>query len=306
VLGALSGAALAEFIPGRIYISNVRREIWQDVPEEIWEFDPATGQSRVFADAGALPGIQDLVFTPDGGALRAALFWSNTIGAFDQNGNLTTALGPDDGIVRPRDTAYDRAGNFFVLTGQDARLLRFPPDGGPPTVVADYLDGILSGGPLAAAPNGDLYYGFPDGYDVMRITPDGVTAPFVHLPQGSIGSLAVDSQGNVFIATGWGVYRVDGGNPDTLHFLSPVSAGVYSFANIRLSPDESLLWMNQGRDIYGINPIDGNWSRLGQLPDHEYYHYGTGMAVYVPEPASLTLLGCCAVWFTSRVVRRRG
>lgn len=129
----------AEFVPGYVYVADSAVPPCFDggPPDRIWEVDPATGESRVFA---TIPeefcgGLTGLTFTPDGQYLRASAAIAGSILEIDGAGNVGVALDREDGLVFPigaSNLAYDRAGNFWVGDFFPARVLRFPSASGPP------------------------------------------------------------------------------------------------------------------------------------------------------------------------------
>lgn len=147
-------------------------------PDQIWEVNPQTGESRVFA---TLPpeicgGFQGLAFTPDGQYLRVGSFWDSQVLQIDGDGNFSVALGPEDGLNPPNgfnNLAYGAAGNFFVGTVLPTRILKFPAEGTPPTVFANRQDGIIGSTSLSFAPTGALYATVFDGGLTYRFDPDG-------------------------------------------------------------------------------------------------------------------------------------
>ncbi len=162
----LASGVRAEFIPGHVFAAQSAAS--QCTKQEklggdrIWEIDPQTGQATVFVQipeemCGFLTG---LVFTPDGSRLRASMWLRGEIVEFDSEGNMTIALDVTDGIACPwgfNNLAHDAEGNFYVAHQCPENILRFPADGGPPTVFADAADGVDQVEAIAFAPDGDLY-----------------------------------------------------------------------------------------------------------------------------------------------------
>jgi sugar lactone lactonase YvrE len=302
-------AAQADFVAGRIYVSASSGPC--DEPEanpRIWEFDPATGNSRVFAelpDDGHCGFITGLTFTPDGSRLRASVYNPSAILEFDSDGNFTTALGPPDGVFGPlggNNIAYDRDDNFYVLGG--LRILRFPAEGGPGEIYGDNPNGIIGPGPIALAPNGNLFYGPANAQvrTIWRFTGPGQSAIFDTLPSNtSLASLAVDSAGNVFASTDSGIYRYSGGDPATRTWISPVG-GAGGYSAMTLAPDESALFVSDASRISSVNPVTGESRLLVTLPvEPEFENAGYGIAVAIPEPAALA---CFVLLFAFRPFRR--
>ena len=112
----------AEFVPGRLYVAGDLG--WCPTPDlhsdgGILEFDPLTGDCRVFA---RLPEelcsrLGGMTFTPDNSRLRVSAYNQNSILEIDGEGNVSVALGPEDGISSPlggNNIAYGPNGDFFV------------------------------------------------------------------------------------------------------------------------------------------------------------------------------------------------
>src|SRR5262245_36429833 len=180
----------AEFVPGRLYVSGGISFCEKGGKLEddcIYEFDPLTGESRVFATlpeglCGMLGGV---TFTPDYSRLRVSAYSRSSILEIDGDGNVSVALGPQDGIGSPlggNNLAYAPNGDFYV--SEFTRILRFPASGGPGELFADFFDGVRRFGPLAIAPDGNVYFG-PAGLqerEILRFTPDGEGSVFDVLP----------------------------------------------------------------------------------------------------------------------------
>jgi len=238
---ALGGAAFAEFTPGHVFVSYPAGKLcaggfatW----DQIWEIDPATGENRLFVelsgdDCGIVSG---LAFTPDGSRLRASLLLKNQIVEFDSQGRMTVLYDSTDGISGPfgfNNLAYDRQQppNFYVLNAGTGKILRFPPDGGAPTVFADSSDGILGRGAIAFAPDGDMYFAnLAGGWYVQRITPEG--DGFLFEDYGNLicpVAVTADDAGSVYIGltrtNGQGdLLRYEAGDPASKELLGPEPA----------------------------------------------------------------------------------
>jgi hypothetical protein len=159
-------AARGQFVPGHVFVAEspgkvcMNQEIYGH--DQIWEFDPEAGEATLFVQipeemCGFLTG---LAFTPDGSRLRASSFIQSWILEFDSQANMTIAMDVSDGIACPwgfNNLAYDADGNFYVANQCTHNILRFPPDGGPPTVYVDAADGFGNIDAIAFAADGDLY-----------------------------------------------------------------------------------------------------------------------------------------------------
>jgi sugar lactone lactonase YvrE len=293
----IGAAARADFIPGHIYVGepNVDGCFNPFAPNDrVWDVDPVTGQSQVFAEVpDALCGVmRGLTFTPDGSKLRAGIWLGSKVLEIDGSGNVTQVLGSADGIAGPNgsnDLAYAANGDFYVANEFTRNILKFPAAGGPGEVFADLFDGITSGGNLGFAPNGDLYWGEDGGDTILRFDPSGQGQVFGP-PLGGIDTLTVSSSGDVYVGIHNGtVARFTAGNPGSLEFLTPpfYSGG---FAAMTFSPDESLLYIASLNTVYSVDPGTGGVGVVASVPVFGPW-FGTGIAVAVPEPSALALLG---------------
>ena len=296
VCASALGQAQADFVPGRVYVSGRTLEPCAWGPNErIYEFDPLTGESREFA---VLPeqycgGLTGLTFTPDGAALRASVWLPSTILEFDGNANVGVALGPGDGILGPlgsNNIAYDADGNFYVVNLGSRNIMRFPAGGGPGTIFANLSDGITGPGPIALAPNGDLYFAVAGRREIMRFSGPHQGTLFDTLPAEAIGvaSLTVDGSNNLFVLGLEGIYRYEGGNPGSRQHLADVRAS-FQFASMTIAPDDSALYVAALNRVFSIDPDAGTVTELGFI-DPTYVVAGSGVAVYIPEPSTLILL----------------
>src|SRR5262245_25612273 len=200
--------AVAEFVPGRVYIADTSFENCnQPAPHDrdlIWEVDPLTGAARVFSEIG--PGscgtMYGLAMSPDGSALRAAMFYRNEIRAIDGDGNHSVALNGSDGIAGPAGSngvAYDAAGNFYV-SNENRTILRYPADGGPGEI---FSNSTLLTGASAIAPdlNGGLYYmrRVNSVARILHIRADGTESLFNDtFPSYQWGAITVDDRGDLY------------------------------------------------------------------------------------------------------------
>ena len=297
---SIAAPVLAEFVPGRLYVSGGIRlcpdggELQDDC---IYEFDPLTGNSRVFATlpeslCGRLGGV---TFTPDYSRLRVSSYSRSSILEIDGDGNVSVALGPQDGISGPQggnNIAYAPNGDFYVHGG--GRILRFPASGEPPAIFADVFDNIWGTGPIAIAPDGNLYCrGVSQDQLVLRIAPDGTVSPFDTLPSGHrLGSLVIDDEGTVFASTFGGTYRYNQQDSEDRQWLGGPPSGPPRTA-ITLSADQTTIYQVFNNAFWSIDANSGESIRLGFIePDPDFFFgVGYGMALYVPEPVSVTVLG---------------
>lgn len=301
----LAGGARGEFVPGRVFVArapgkvcNLQAEFGGD---RIWEIDPATGEATLFVQipeemCGFLTG---LAFTPDGSRLRASMWLRNEILEFDSERNFTVVLDSNDGILCPKGSnnlAYDAAGNFYVVNECTRTILRFPAEGGPPTVFADAADGVGAGGAIAFAADGDLYLAhFFFEYEVRRITPDGNASSFDTFGNiFPVHTVTADDSGNVYVVVETSgnltssLFRYQAGDPESKDVLAVLPIGGQN--SLAMSPDQSMIYVNAFNTIGGgtsgrvlrIDVVDGNVTTLAEFGDG-LLGVPTGMAV-VPIP----------------------
>ena len=279
------------FIGGHVFVSELESEACYRGNNWILEIDPRTGKSWRIAD------IQDglcvnngLAFTPDGKRLRVANFRGSTVMEFDAHGNGVVIYDRDDGISAPtgqNSLAYDAFGNFYVSNRGTLQILKFPVDGGPATVFADFDDGIVAGASLAFAPNGDLFVADGDSA-VLRITPEGDATVFEEF-DGRITTTTIgfDSAGNLFLGVQVGgpedkIYRYDAGLVENKRLLISGLHTAGRFA-LTVAPDQRDLYVVDRRGVYAIDAQDGTKRVLFEFPSGEYHTSGgLGIAVFIP------------------------
>jgi sugar lactone lactonase YvrE len=258
--------------------------------------------------------LNGMTFTPDGQRLRVASESSSEILEFDGDGNWSVVLNSLDGIDNPlggNSIAYDRSGNFFVFNDGKAinpKIMKFPGGKPPGSLFAGPSQGVRAGpSPIAAAPDGNLYYN-PSTYGpllipgaILRYAPDGSVSLFDIFEGQGITSLAVDAENNLYVSTqsigpSAGIWRYENGNPTT---KQQVSSELLAGA-IALSPDGGTLYSNGG--IVAIDLNTGAKKLLGTYPPVTGSPgWGAGLALYVPEPSSLLCL--TMMWLV--LLRRR-
>lgn len=206
----------AEFVPGRIYFAAGRTEPGpgNQPSNAVYEFDPVTRESRVFATIMERTVVLDgLSFTPDGSGLRAGLGFGGRVIEFNGDGAISTVYeGQADGIGYPLSTAFDGLGNFFVANYPEA-VVRFPNDTSPPELVIGRPE-IKETGKIAADSVGNLYLNpsraFPGQTPVVvRVGADGVRT---YYPRRGWG-IDVSISGDLYVL-GSSLFRYPGGDPN--------------------------------------------------------------------------------------------
>jgi outer membrane protein assembly factor BamB len=318
VLTLLPAAAVADFAPGRLYVTARTGELCDGTNNErIYEFDPATGQTRLFT---ILPtehcgGLNGLAFTPDGQHLRASVYrWSEVL-EIDGDGNVEVALDVSDGIIGPwggNNIVYNDVGDFFVVNEGAHNILKFPVGGGPPQLWGALQDGVRAGGPVALAPNGDLLFGVQgvnEVRDSLRFTGPREFEVFDTLPfPVNIDSMAIDSQGRLFVQTGntgGGLFRWSVDDAGSRVQFNTIGASPH-WSSVALSPDESVLYVANNGFVRAVDPDTGASTYIGTVYLDGDFIAGSGMVVAIPEPSSLLLLAIAAsVIRVGRGVRAR-
>ena len=289
----------AQFVPGHIFVAQSDDDACIGAGRDrIWEIDPTTGDFTLFAQlfGDECAGMSGLTFTPDGTHLRASQFSLSRIVEFDSEGNFTTVLDESDGIFLPggsNNIAYDAAGNFYVLNGFGAPILRFPEDGGPGTIFADREDGVVGGGAIAFAADGDLYYAGFEEDQVVRITPQGEGIVFDVYPFNvNVLNLTADASGNVYVIvsgppTGTEILRYHTGDPSSRQV---VAIGVWGYG-IATTPDNTALYLAQsGGKLSTVDVADGTVDVVAESSDYLPL-FGLGIAVAPVRPGDLNKNG---------------
>ena len=239
------GAGAAEFVPGMIYVGESYSDGCFRGPHRIWEVNPKTGEWRVLVAPGCW-GFSGLTFTPDGSRLRAAAIYLGEVEEIDADGNIVTVLDQTDGLMGLRYITYDAEGNFFANNVGD--ILRFPAEGGPGQVVADFFDGVRAYSTIAFAADGDMYLApgkngaIQESQDyVLRFDPKRWEAsifdsdfPLTDDPR----NVVTDRSGYVYLSFRRTIYRYRIGDPAS---RAVISDGVFTPFSLALSPDERKL-----------------------------------------------------------------
>jgi hypothetical protein len=289
--------SLGSFLYDHIYVAVRANTKFLPRDETIWEFDPATGTSRQFVDIPpAYEGtVAALAFTPDHQRLRAGAVNGNHIMQIDGNGGIQPFLAVPGG---PDDMAWNSHGDFFVLCEYARQILRYPAEGGPPSVFADASDGIDVGGSMAIGTDDSIYWTQVGSRALYRFTSAGdrsLLYEFASQPGYRWASLTVSDSNTVFAVGTDGIHRFENGNASAHTRIN--SNSWPTSTSIRLSADESHLYCGGGGGFVAVDPSNGTLTPLGLMPldgvlslDGVLYRFGPGFAVYTPEPASCSLL----------------
>jgi hypothetical protein len=149
--------------------------------------------------------------------------------------------------------ASDTAGNVFLGTGPDGRILRLGA-GGAEKLVFTVDDPIVTA--LAFTPGGDLLAGTGPGGKIWRVRPDGTGSVWCETGERYVWSLLVAPDGAVFAGTGEEgvVLRIDRAGTATPLFDSE-DAHIVQLAR---SADGALLAAGAGRGLVYRIGLDGH------------------------------------------------
>lgn len=301
--------ARAEFVPGYAYVADSAIPPCFDggPPDGIWEVNPQTGESRVFA---TIPpqycgGLTGLTFTPDGRHLRASAAIAGSVLEIDGDGNVGVALDGEDRLVFPigaSNLAYDSAGNFWVGDFFPTRVLRFSSDGGPAETILDGTDSLVDVAAIARSRSGDVWIAQAERTppNLFRVnTEDKVTPLFLDglLPV----SIAADHAETLYVHSGnVGIFRIPEGDPDQTELLTNDDLPGESLA---LSIDENRIYVAGVNEFAVVDALSGEVLLRSGLSGS---NAGTGIAVYVPEPATLGLVSGALVLLRTRHRKEKG
>ncbi len=213
--------------------------------------EEATPAGKITTIAGAGPNL----FTGDGGPAAAATFASPNAIAFDKQGNLyvadtnnnrirridasgmvSTVVGsggptynqdpaciPDQSsfLRNPQGVALDAAGDIFIADTGKNRVLKVTPDGTQSVIAAQLSapQGVLADGA------GNVFVTDSGNSALREIDPSGAIQTL--WTNGAMGSMAMDTAGDLFFSAGTSVERISSANGA----ISPVAGtGEYSFS----------------------------------------------------------------------------
>ncbi len=301
--------ARAEFVPGYAYVADGAIPPCFDggPPDRIWEVNPQTGESRVFA---TIPpqycgGLTGLTFTPDGRHLRASAAIAGSVLEVDSDGNVGVALDREDGLVFPigaSNLAYDRAGSFWVGDFFPARVLRFPSASGPPETVLDGSNSLVDVAAITSSRSGTMWIAQAERRlpNLFRVSSEGDVTP-LHLDGLLPVSIAVGDAEMLYVHSGnFGVFKVPGGDPDQTTLLADDDLPGDSLA---LSIDGSRVFVAGVNEFVVVDVLSGDVLLRSDIAGS---NAGTGIAVYVPEAATLMLVPGAFMALRSRHRKSKG
>lgn len=287
--------ARADFIPGRLYVSGVHLQNCGQEASRLYEFDPATGQSRVFME---LPcnGFIDMDFTADGRLLGANISPQgfNTLWEVRSETDASIRIPHGQGLRAVGDIDIAPNGDLFAMNRAfpSYDVSRFPNALGPGQVVRANLG---DWGAIAVANNSeDVYFGEYSSNVLQRITAEGDVQTVATLPTESlVRSMVTASNGDIYVRATMGLFRVSAGS------FEPEYLGPFGGRAMTISPDGSTLFLVggyfQGLNLHSLDLISGETRLLGTIPGFRDSYAPQGLALYVPGPSAVIGLGCLAL-----------
>jgi len=173
--------------------------IWQsNFGEYLWRIHPKSGEVKEFAD-GFLSASGNAALP--GGDILQAEFATGRIWKIDRFKAGERTLFSDEGLSGPVGVAVLRDRGVFVANCFAGNIARIPLEGGAAEVFATHeLFNCPNG--VTADPDGNLYIVNNQDTYVFKITPEGETTVFAHLPGVGHGHIAY-AQGALYIAQLW-------------------------------------------------------------------------------------------------------
>lgn len=249
----------------------------------IYEFTP-NGERSTFATG--LNGVFSLAFDSVGNLFASA---GNAIYKFTPAGVRSTFASGVGGAL-----AFDSTGDLFVGAGN---IYEFTPSGVRSTF-ATTGTGLITPYALAFNSAGTLFVTDYSADRVYQFTPNGVRSTFYDFGGLTAAGLAIDSKGNLFVGTYYGMYggSVDEITPSGVETI--FASGLYYPDGLAFNSAGDLFESNYGTgSIYEITPDGVETTFASGLLDP------IGLAFQpVPEPSSLGLL---AIGITVLLIRRR-
>lgn len=268
----------------------------EPTPETIRSYNSNGSLAMTFPDPFAGAGLrwQRAAIGPDG-MLYVTSFQFDNVYRF--NPTTGASLGAYlSGVGPPRvnaaiDLAFGSDGNLYVTSESDG-VRRFQgPSGGTPGlfidqfVAASHVRGITSG------PNGNLFIGEGAGSTVYERTTGGAAVGTYVSGLTTFDNSIAFYNGDLFIArnNADSISRFDGSTLST--FVTAGSGGLDAPNGLAFTPDGYLLVVSRNTDqVLRYNAATGAYVDVfATVPANES---PTGIAILVPEPATIGLIAC--------------
>jgi sugar lactone lactonase YvrE len=249
----------------------------------IYEFAP-NGARTTFATG--LNGVFSLACDNSGDLFASA---GSVIYKFTPNGVQSTFNSGLGGAL-----TCDSAGNLYV--GSGSSIYKIDPNGVQTTFATG--SGLITPYAMAFNSAGNLYVSDYSADRVYQFTPGGAQSTFYDFGGLTAAGLAVDSKGNVFVGTYYGMYNgaIDEITPSGT--LTTFASGLYYPDGLVFDNAGNLFESNYGTDSIYEFGLDGTQTNFASG-----LHDPIGLAYQpVPEPSALALAGLGA---TALLVLRR-
>ena len=157
---------------------------------------------------------------------------------------------------RIREMVEDEQGNVWIGT-DDAGVNVFNPNTGTFKVIGkDFGSSLHSEKTLAIMPHdGQVWVGFfKDGFDIVSpttFTARHFSGEMLHFNEASIYAMCEDSQGNVWIGNGWGVYMAPKGS---MEFKRMDYFGFNYIYDLMEDSDHNIWVVTMGNGVYCYSP----------------------------------------------------
>ncbi len=281
--GAATLAGDGWFVPGRVFIEELEPEACHLPEANNWlvAVDPETGEAwDVVGREDGLCNNNGLAFAADGRTLRILNLGRNNILQLEDDGQLTVLYAGPDGLGGPfgrNGCAWDDLGSFYVANEYTAQILRFPASGGPAHILTDVAD-ALSGGALACARDGTLFYA---DLDIWQVSQSGDVTRFDTPPPNRFArSIAFDRSGTLFVAFSGHLYRYDAADPATRRLLATGFVTPGGDVAIAMSPDDAYVYVSDADSLWAVDALSGERRLIYDTPWPR--SSGRGIAVYDP------------------------
>jgi sugar lactone lactonase YvrE len=270
---------LAVDAEGNIYAANYGTLLNNANGNSIWKITPE-GEYSLFANG--FSGASGNTFGPDGNLYQSNIAASR-VDRVTPNGTGSTFADASDGISNPVGLAHDSSGNLFVANCGNSTIQKITPQG---------VGSNFSSSSLLSCPNGltiddedNLYAANFNNRNIIKLTPEGQASLFARTPTSQ--SKPPGSNGHIFFRNGR-LYVVSNASHQAFEVTldgevtliagsgtrgradGPLLQAQFSLPNgVGLSPDGSLLYVNDSESLSNNNDIAPNVIRVIPLPNVE-------------------------------------